>query len=259
MIKEGQIASQTAEEHIPSPSEIATMERQVAAETRSKYPELVELASDVIAVFPAAFSIIDSPDRKVPSQDIVVTMFATEAHFTIRCGYELLMKGYYAQAQVLNRLLMEEYMLARYYHCHPKKAVKYYNKNARTSGMNEVLKSLNLDHLYSDYEQLSGHTHSRLYSIWTTVVDAETSTGLRLRSASVYDGELFLQCMQFWAKYATAFLQFLAQVFQPLFEAPEFVTQVATLLERTKIFLDQRQRNATARLQATSSAQSVTG
>lgn len=259
MIKEGQIASQAEEQHIPSSSEIAIAERQVAAETRRKYPELVELASDVIAAFPAAFSIIDDPNRKLPPQDIVAVMFATKAHFTIRCGSDLSMKGYYAQAQVLNRLLMEEYMLARYYHCHPKEAIKYYNENARTPGMKKILKSLNLDHLYSDYHQLSWHSHSRSYSTLTAVVDAETNTGLRLRSAPVYNGELFLQCMDFWVKYASAFLQFLTQIFSPLFDDSEFVTQGATLRKRMNNFLDQRERNAAARLQATSCAQSVTG
>jgi len=260
MTKEGQIASQADEQHIPSSSEIAILERQVAAETTSKYPDLGELASDVIAAFPAAFSIIDSPDRKLPLQDIVVVMFATKAHFTIRCGSDLSMKGYYAQAQVLNRLLIQEYMLARYYHCHPDKASEYLNKDdVRTPGMSKVLKSLELEHLYKDYGQLSEQEHSRLYSTWTTAVDAESRTGLRLRSAPVYDRELFLQCLEFWAKYATAFLRFLAQVFPPLFENSEFVTRVADLLERTNKFLDQRERNVAAMLQATSSAQSVTG
>jgi hypothetical protein len=76
----------------------------------------------------------------------------------------------------------------------------------------DMLKSLGLKHLHEDYELLSQHAHSRLYSTYLSGVSQRTGQRWILRSAPEYVEALLLQCAAYSAKYGGEVLQFLAKL-----------------------------------------------
>lgn len=146
------------------------------------------------------------------------------------------LRGSYAQTQVVNRLLMEECMLAKYYQARPDEAARYLHGDCvRTPWMNDMLKSLGLKHLYEDYELLSQHAHSRLYSTYLSVVSQRTGYRWILRSAPEYVEALLLQCAAYSAKCGGEVLQFLAK----LSGDAEMAARVRGLIQRVIKFEEQ--------------------
>ena len=230
------LMSDAPHHRIPTSSEVASLENEVAAHSKTEHPEVADLLSDLIAAFPDAFATLDSPDVERPQEELVVMLFATKAFFSLRSATNLALKGNYAQAQVVNRLLMEECMLARYYHSRPDDAAEYLREDcARTPWMNDMLESLGLKHLYDDYELLSWHAHSRRYSTYPSAVSQQTGTRWVFRSAPEYVEALLLHCAAYSAKYGGEVLQFLAK----LSGDAEVAARVRGLIQRVIKFEEQ--------------------
>jgi len=201
----------TPDHCIPSAGQVTALEQQVAQQTTAMHPQVVHLLDALIDGFPNAFRGLGRPHLQRPAEQVVLMMFATKAFFSLRSARDLLLAGRYAQTQVLNRLLFEECMLAKFYLSTPEEASKYIQRHgARTPKMSEVLKDLQLELLYQDYEELSQHAHSRLSSTYLSVVSEAKPSGWILRSAPEYSERLLMQCAAYSLKYAAELLQVLA-------------------------------------------------
>jgi hypothetical protein len=224
-----------SEQRIPSASEVLALEQRVALQSGEQHPDILQLLADLIEGFPSTFKCLDRADLQRPANEATLLMFGTKAFFSLRSAKDLLLAGRYAQAQVLNRLLLEECMLGKYYLSHPDEAAEYLEwKDTRTPGMGDVLKELQLQHLKQDYDVLSEHAHSRPFSTYLSAVSHVQSSGWTLRSAPEYSEDLFLDCVAYSLKYAGEMLQLLVQQCDDLALAQD--TRV--LVQRVKAFLD---------------------
>lgn len=78
------LMSDAPHHRLPTSSEVASLENEVAAHSKTERPDVAEMLSDLIAAFPDAFRTLDRPEIKRPPEKLVVMLIATKAFFSLR-------------------------------------------------------------------------------------------------------------------------------------------------------------------------------
>lgn len=112
----------TAPEQIRA--ELADTEQSIEEISRRSHPEIVKMLEDLLAAHDRALDIVSGPKRAQLWEN-AIDLLAARAYQTATVAKDLCLRGYYGDAGILARVLIEQGLLIKYYSSHHEEAMEY--------------------------------------------------------------------------------------------------------------------------------------
>ncbi len=216
-------------------------EREIARRTREENVAEVALMEGFFNHLSDGFNALSPPFTPSESKTVRL-LLATMGYNSLRWAFELMLKGYYTQANALSRMGMECWLNSLYLLLYPERAEAW--KEFRTRPKPEKMRKLIADKMGelevedtdvaeqsmgAMYRALSEYAHPNEHALAILMEDQEHSTQLRLGGA--YDRQLFIQSVDHFC-YSAQALSTLMFGLLPEGEHGDFTSQGDSLNER---------------------------
>ena len=221
-------------------------EKDIARRTQAENPTEVELCERFLAHLGDGFNLIESP-FKSEELNRTILLLATLGHDSLRWSFELLLKGYYGQANALARMAWESWLHGAYVLLYPERLEEWREfetrprpvemrklvakRVAQGGSVTEKQFRLGLSKLYSGYSEYSHPTDIAL-----GVLIAKRGEELFLRLGGEYDQTLYLQSVEMFC-HASEVLFALLYVLLP--DEKDYQTQGDALRDELSAWRDE--------------------
>ncbi len=188
----------------------AQHEKKIALHTRAENRSVVELCDRFLGHLTAGFNLIESP-FKSKELNRTILLLATLGYNSLRWSFELLLKGYYGQANALARMAWESWLNGAYVILNPERLEEWREFETRPwpNKMRKLIAKrvaqggsvaekefrLGLSSLYSGYSEYSHPTDIAL-----RILVAKRGEELSLRLGGEYDQILYLQSVEMFCQ-----------------------------------------------------------
>lgn len=166
-------------------------EAETSALTQSERAEDIAVLVRVMGDFLPGFAALEGYVSDGP-HDVAVLGMCIRAFNSLKCAYDLLLKGYYSQSVTLARTIDEDWAACLYISRHPESAVRWFDD--KPPSPSTIRKSLGFDKdikakLDESYSVTSSFAHSGRAAIITSIDRSADGIGLRLGGS--YDPQHF--------------------------------------------------------------------
>ena len=221
-------------------------EKEILRRTQAENRTEVRLCDRFLDHLRNGFNLIESPFKSEELKRTIL-LLATLGYDSLRWSFELLMKGYYGQANTLARMAWESWLHGAYVLLYPERLEEWreFETRPRPVKMRELVAKrvarggsvtkkqvrLGLSKLYSGYSEYSHPTDISL-----GVLVAKRGEELFLRLGGEYDQTLYLQSVEMFCQ-ASEVLFALLYVLLP--DAKDYQTQGDALRDELSAWRDE--------------------